>query len=151
MVLPKITLAAIVSMLAASSAAAVIGTSVAAQSITLERIAQLPKSQQAAWKEYFYQSAKQRAADQAVLFAECKAAGLIEPLIPPNGSSAKTVPLTRPAEWYGTAEAWQIADAIVSFQTPAGGWSKNLDMVDHSRRKGESFAPNNLSHYLGPA
>jgi PelA/Pel-15E family pectate lyase len=47
-------------------------------------------------------------------------------------------------------EAIHIADAIVSFQTPAGGWGKNLNVADHSRRKGESFAPNNLSHYLAP-
>jgi PelA/Pel-15E family pectate lyase len=150
MVLPKITFAAIFSTLAASSSAAVIGSSVPAQSITLERIAQLPKSQQAAWKEYLERSTRQNAADRATLLAELKAAGLSEPVIPPNGSSAKTIPLTRPTEWYGTAEARRIADAIVSFQTPAGGWSKNLNMADHSRRKGESFAPNNLSHFLGP-
>jgi PelA/Pel-15E family pectate lyase len=130
--------------------AAVVGTSIAAQSITPERIAQLPKPQQAAWREYLDRSIRQKDADRAVLLAELKATGLTEALIPPSGSSAKTIPLTQSAEWYDSAEARRIADAIVSFQTPAGGWSKNLNMADHARRKGESFAPNNLSHYLGP-
>ncbi len=135
---------------AVSSYGAVIGTSVAAESITPERVAQLPKGQQAAWREYLDRSARQKQADHAVLVAELKEAGLSEALIPPNGSAARSMPLTRPAEWYGSDEARRIADAIVSFQTPAGGWSKNLNLADHPRRKGESFAPNNLSHFLAP-
>jgi PelA/Pel-15E family pectate lyase len=134
---------------AASLYGAVIGSSVPAQSITAERIAQLPKAQQAAWKQYLDRSIRQKEADRAVLLAELKAEGFSEPSIPPSGSAARSMPLTRPAEWYASADARRITDAIVSFQTPAGGWSKNLNVADHARRKGESFAPNNLSHYLG--
>jgi PelA/Pel-15E family pectate lyase len=135
----------------ASVEGAQVGASVPAQSITAERIAQLPTPQQAAWRNYLDRSSKQRAADRAVLLDELKAADLSEPLIPPSGSSARSMPLNRAAEWYGTEEARRIGDAIVSFQTPAGGWSKNLNLADHPRRKGESFAPNNLSHFLSPA
>jgi PelA/Pel-15E family pectate lyase len=60
------------------------------------------------------------------------------------------MPLNKPAEWYRGAEARRVADIIVSFQTPAGGWSKNLNLTDHARRPGESFAPNNLSAHLAP-
>jgi PelA/Pel-15E family pectate lyase len=129
---------------------AVVGTSVPAASITAARIAQLPKARQAAWKQYLDRSTRQMEADRAVLRAELNEAGLKEALIPPNGSAARSMPLTKPAEWYASAEALRIADGIVSFQTPAGGWSKNLNVADHVRRKGESFAPNNLSHYLTP-
>lgn len=128
----------------------VIGTSVSAQSITAARIAQLPPRQQRAWTEYLQRSDRQRKADRAALLAELKAEGLAEALIPSSGSAARSMPLNRPAEWYGSAEARRIADSIVSFQTPAGGWSKNLNVADHARRKGESFAPDNLSHYLSP-
>jgi PelA/Pel-15E family pectate lyase len=137
-------------VLLTSSYGAVVGTNVPAQSITAARIAQLPKARQAAWKQYLDRSARQMEADRAVLRAELKEAGLKEALIPPYGSSARSMPLTKPAEWYGSAEALRIAQGIVSFQTPAGGWSKNLNVADHLRRKGESFAPNNLSHYLSP-
>jgi PelA/Pel-15E family pectate lyase len=136
---------------AASSYAETIGTSVPAQSITVERIARLPKFEQQAWLDYLDRSKKQKEADRAVLFAELKAMGLSEPLVPPSGSSARSMPLTKSVEWYGGAEALRIADAIVSFQTPAGGWSKNLNMADHARRKGEAFAPDSLSRFPSPA
>src|SRR5207249_2655487 len=79
-----------------------------------------------------------------------KAEGLAEALIPPSGSSARNMPLWRPAEWYSGPEARRIANGILSFQTPAGGWSKNLIVDDHTRRRGESFAPDNSSHFLRP-
>lgn len=134
----------------ASLDAAVIGTSEPAPSITRERIARLPKRERAAWNQYLDRSERQKEADRRVLLAELKAEGLTEALIPPTGSAAKSTPLAQPPEWYGGAEARRIADAIVSFQTPAGGWSKNLNLADHVRRKGESFAPDNLSHFLSP-
>jgi PelA/Pel-15E family pectate lyase len=132
------------------SYAAVVGTSVPASSITAARIAQLPKAQRAEWTRYLDRSVRQMAADRAVLLGELKEAGLSEALVPPLGSAARGMPLDRAPEWYAGAEARRIADGIVSFQTPAGGWSKNLNVADHVRRKGESFAPNNLSHFLGP-
>src|ERR1035437_3555585 len=135
---------------ATCASAAVIGASVAAQSITGERIAALPRAQQAAWRDYLARSARQMQADRALLQAELKAAGLAAELLPPNGSAARSMPLNRPEEWYGGAEARRIADIIVSFQTPAGGCSKNLNLADHERRLGERFAPNNLSAHLGP-
>jgi PelA/Pel-15E family pectate lyase len=130
--------------------AAVVGTSVPAESITAARVARLPEAQRAEWTRYLERSSRQMLVDRAVLRAELKDAGLKDALIPPNGAAARSMPLTKPAEWYAGEEARRIADGIVSFQTPAGGWGKNLNVADHVRRKGESFAPNNLSHYLGP-
>jgi PelA/Pel-15E family pectate lyase len=34
----------------------------------------------------------------------------------------------RPEGWYRTAEAKRIADNVLSYQTPSGGWPKNVDM-----------------------
>ncbi len=129
--------------------AAVTGTSAPAQSLTEERIAVLPQAQQAVWRDYLTRSARQMRADRAVLEAELHSAGLASPLVPPHDFSARSVPLNRPAEWYGSVEARRIADIIVSFQTPAGGWSKNIDLADHTRGPGESFAGGNLSAHLG--
>ncbi|MEO6569287.1 MAG: pectate lyase, partial [Opitutaceae bacterium] len=42
-------------------------------------------------------------------------------------------------------------DNVVSFQTPAGGWSKNFNTADHRRRPGEAFSPDtNISKFLAP-
>ena len=35
----------------------------------------------------------------------------------------------QPAEWYAGPEARAIADSIVQYQTPEGGWPKNTDMT----------------------
>jgi PelA/Pel-15E family pectate lyase len=131
--------------------AAIIGTNPPSQSLTAERIAMLPHAQQSAWKDYLKCSARQRQADQAFFKAETHQHGIQQPVLPPSGQSARSIPLNQPASWYGNNEARRIADIIISFQTPAGGWSKNLDLAQHPRAPGESFAPNNDSRYLRPA
>jgi PelA/Pel-15E family pectate lyase len=129
--------------------AAVIGTSKPAESITPARIALLPAKERAAWTAYLERSQKQMEVDRATLAAE-RTAGAPEPPLPKEGFSARTMPLNRDAAWYGTAEARHVADVIVSFQTPAGGWSKNLDMGGDLRARGQSYTPDNLSKHPGP-
>lgn len=136
-------------LIAGSLHSAVIGTSKPAESITAERIAALPKKDQAAWMAYLERSQKQMQTDRATLAAE-RTPGAPEPPMPKEGFSARTMPLNRDAAWYGTEEARHVADVIVSFQTPAGGWSKNLDMSGAVRAKGQSYTPNNLSRFPSP-
>jgi PelA/Pel-15E family pectate lyase len=128
--------------------AAIIGTNPPAQPLSLERIAGLPRPQQSAWKSYLAISTKQWQMDQAFLRAEMRHHGMSQPVVPPAGRSVRSLPLNQPAIWYGERKARHIADNIVSFQTPAGGWSKNLDLPQHPRAPGEAFAPNNDSRHL---
>jgi PelA/Pel-15E family pectate lyase len=51
----------------------------------------------------------------------------------------------RDAAFYKSDEARHIAATILSFQTPAGGWSKNLDMGGPVRLRGQSYAGANLA------
>jgi PelA/Pel-15E family pectate lyase len=149
----RVSRAAIAAALVVSSVslvAAVIGTSAAAPPLTVERIAALPLARQAGWKEYLDRSMRQMAADRAALAAELKQAGMTKALVPPSGFSARSLPLDRPTDWYAGPEARRVADIAISFQTPAGGWSKNLNLADHARRPGEHFAPNNLSRFPSP-
>ena len=139
-------------ILAGTSAApaSIIGTSPPAESLTKERIEQLPPSQQHAWLAYLDRSARQRQADRAFLSAEMKRAGIDKPFVPPENPAARSIPLDRDASWYRGTEARHIADVIVSFQTPAGGWGKNLNMSKEPRRPGEAFTSNNLSRFVTP-
>ena len=82
-------------------------------------------------------------ADRDFLQREPRAHKIKTPLVPLSGHSANSLALDKSGDWYGTAEARRIADIVVSFQTPAGGWSKNLDMTKHIRAPGEAFAPDN--------
>jgi PelA/Pel-15E family pectate lyase len=126
--------------------AAVIGTSKPAESITSARIAQLPAKDRAAWTTYLDRSQEQMRIDRSTLLAE-RAPGTVEPPLPKESFGARSMPLHRDASWYGTPEARHIADVIVSFQTPAGGWSKNLDMSGAPRLRGQSYTTDNLSKH----
>ncbi len=149
--IPRFTLlcAAILLTHAAPLAAATVGTNPPAQPLTAERIGALPEAQRPAWQDYLARSQRQWQADQDFLQAELKAHALKEVAIPPGGHNAG-LPLDRPAAWYGEAEALRIADNVVSFQTPAGGWSKNLNMTRHARQPGEHFSDGDLSNFLTP-
>ena len=130
------------------SHAAIIGTNPPALPVTMARVATLPPAQQLAWKEYLEHSARQMQADKDVLRAEMKAHGLTNVIQPPTAHDEKGLSLNQSAEWYGGAEARRIADIAVSFQTPAGGWGKNMDFTKHPRAPGEHFATDNGSHFL---
>ena len=133
-------------LVASPVSSAVIGTSEPAESITAERIATLPAKDRAAWTAYLERSQKQMQIDRNTLAAE-RTAGTPEPSLPKEGFSARTMPLSRDAAWYGSSEARHIADVIASFQTPAGGWSKNLDFSGKPREPGQSYTPDNLSKH----
>jgi PelA/Pel-15E family pectate lyase len=130
--------------LAAQGFAAVIGTNVPATPLTAERVAARP-----AWKTYFENSARQRRADQNFLRAEMTAHGLKQNTEPKEVHNAGGVTLKNPAAWYAGGAARRIADNLVSFQTPAGGWCKNTDYTHHRRAPGERFGAQTGSLFLG--
>ncbi len=98
----------------------------------------LSKAEQAAWKDYFKRSHYWAGIDRDFIAAELKKAAYKEPTPPPAaaqfGFDAK-----QPAEFYKTAEGQKIADNILSFQTPSGGWSKRTDMSQRPRKPAEAF------------
>ncbi|MCW3847391.1 pectate lyase [Sphingomonas sp. LB-2] len=122
------------------AAAGVIGHMIPAEPITEARIAQLPKGEQAAWTAYLARSRALKAEDMASLSRE--RAGGVAPDAPPTGPSGGAgMPLANPAEWYAGPEARKVADNIVSFQTPAGGWGKNVDRSGPPRLRGQHYVP----------
>lgn len=124
--------------------AEVVGVSKPAQPLTAARIrAELPKAQQGPWLAYVERSAAQKQRDMQALADERKGMEEIPPL-PAQGNSGRGMPLDRDEAFYKSDEARKIGDAIVSFQTPAGGWSKNLPMRE-PRLKGQSYAAANLA------
>jgi PelA/Pel-15E family pectate lyase len=124
--------------------AAVIGMNTPVRPLTVERVrAEMPKGEQATWLEYLRRSAEQMAADKSALAAE--RAGMAEvPGLPKQGFSGRALRLHEPAAFYKTDEARRTGEIVVSFQTPAGGWSKNL-LMDAPRLKGQSYATANLA------
>jgi len=120
-------------------AAKVIGANTPAPSVTRERIARLPAGERRAWLAYLNRSEAQMRADHAALAAELKPGEAPPPPPKALGDGQKRAPLDQDAAWYAGAEARRIGDAVVSFQTPAGGWSKNQDR-SIARLRGQRYS-----------
>jgi PelA/Pel-15E family pectate lyase len=125
--------------LAGAARGAVVGANTPAAEVTAARLQELPAAQRGAWAEYLVRSHRQRQLDRATLAAELQPGEAAPP--PPVAGSGK-MPLDRDAAWYGSAQARAIAETIVSFQTPSGGWSKNQDRSAPPRRRGQRYANN---------
>lgn len=121
------------------ASAAIIGTNPPALPVTAERISKLPSEQQAAWQDHLQRSQKQLHADQQFLLDEMKRHRLSQSVPAPRGRSTPGLSLNQSGDWYARAETRRMADALVSFQTPAGGWSKLVNMTERLRPPGGQF------------
>ncbi|MFV8781385.1 pectate lyase [Microbulbifer sp. SA54] len=92
-------------------------------------------------QEYRALSEHFHALDQNALKREVQQSGLKRPLAAPAakrfGFDAKLA--TGDAVFIASAEGRRIADVVLSFQTPSGGWSKRTDMGSAPRRPGQEF------------
>lgn len=131
--------------------AAVIGTNGPAQPLTVNRIESLPEDERTVWAEYLQRSARQREADQNAFRAELRLHGVRKATVPPESRSRDAMRSDRPDEWYSRPLQRRAAENIVTFQTPSGGWSKNLDLTSRPRPAGMFYAPNNSSRFLAAA
>ena len=119
-------------VLAHSAQAAVVGRTVPATALTESRVAAQPE-----WQAYLAKSKALMAADKASFFAEKRIGPA--PVPTPYSGPAKTMPLGREVAWYASPEARHVADVIVSFQTPAGGWSKSSPRDAGLRQPGQFY------------
>lgn len=107
--------------------------------LSAERIDHLPAAERAAWQAYVETSRRQEALDRETLAAEVKASGRTrwEPAPPgPAFEAAKDVDIRR------------LGDIVASFQTPTGGWSKNLDFR-RPRAAGEGYTADDSWAWVG--
>jgi PelA/Pel-15E family pectate lyase len=124
---------------------------VRAEPITAARVEALPEVGRAAWQAYLDRSGLAAAANQAALDAELAAAGLSGALPAPGGPDF-TVRQKPGDPWFASDEASRLADVVLSFQTPSGGWSKHTDYTQGVRKPGMLFSsqykPGGKPHYL---
>jgi len=112
------------------------------------RIAALPEAERRAWEAYLDASRRAGEADRASLAAELRALGRAEPIPPPTGADFRLTSAMTDA-WFGGDEARRIAESILSYQTPAGGWSKHVDHAAGPRAPGQGYAQGGRWHYVG--
>lgn len=103
-------------------------------SLTEQHLAPKPEE----WQDYRVRSEHRLQLDSDFMRAEQIAFGLSEPRLPPPAHRFG-FDTDQPLEWYRTDEGERVANIIVSFQTPSGGWSKRTDMGSRPRQEGEAF------------
>jgi PelA/Pel-15E family pectate lyase len=106
--------------------------------LAASRIAKLPPAERAAWNAYFARSAAQYGIDTAAMNRELRAAHRSRMTRAPYTHEFSVKPAMTPG-WFASDAGRRIADVILSFQAPNGGWSKHVDFTQHLRRPGESY------------
>jgi PelA/Pel-15E family pectate lyase len=153
LVLPLLILGSVCVTMAGRLNASVIGTNKVAESLSEERINKLlPARERGPWLAYLKRSQEQMKTDKATLAAELKP-GEVAPPQPAEGRGGMGGGMSLRHDdptYYGMAPARHIADVIVSFQTPAGGWSKNMSFAGELRKPGQPYAANNLNQFPDP-
>jgi PelA/Pel-15E family pectate lyase len=115
-----------------------------------KRIEALPPSEKADWTNYESQSRTLAQTDVDTLQSELQTQGMTKALRAPDGGDFKLSKKTGDP-WYATEEAKQLADIILSYQTPSGGWSKHTGYSQGPRKPGmqwsSQYAPGHSPHY----
>jgi PelA/Pel-15E family pectate lyase len=119
--------------------------------VTPERIATLPENQRAAWTEYLAQSQERAKYERDVIADECRVmrAAISKPA--PSSREEFEFPSKVELGFYGSPEASKLADAVLSYQTPTGAWSKAIDYAQGPRPRGTHWTSQSGEgwHYCG--
>lgn len=107
--------------------------------LTAERVAALPATQRPPWAAYLESSDAARAADHAAIDQELDGQGTRAFARAPLGPSMDPW-LDQGAAWYASDDARRIADTVISYQSPSGGWSKRLDFTRGARQPGQGYS-----------
>lgn len=116
-----------------------------------ERIAALPEAEREAWQAYVKRSIDRFENEYDHLAGECRKLSLASSNPAPSEGAEFELDSDTPLEWFTSAEVAKTTDAILSYQTPTGGWSKAVSYASGPRQlgthwtsqKGESW------HYCG--
>jgi PelA/Pel-15E family pectate lyase len=110
------------------------------------RMASLPPQEKSAWKAYFTRSDGLRRRHDEILSEETKAAKLKQPTPAPESGGEVDLP-EKPT---GTEDELKLAQTLVSWQVPAGGWSKHVDYRAGARQPGMAWtSQSDAAHYAG--
>ncbi|WP_185234142.1 pectate lyase [Teredinibacter franksiae] len=96
------------------------------------------------WADYFQRSKDHTQAYRTLLQQEL---GEKEDFEKPSKAKDFGLNMEQPPAFYKTPEAARLAEIVISYQTPSGGWSKAVDMSKSKRRRGQGFSEKR-KHYV---
>lgn len=100
----------------------------------IKSIAKNPKE----WLDYVARSRAQYSKDSTVMAAELSSLGKTEMIAAPY-SHGFEVTRSMNKIWFASDSARTLAENLLSFQTPNGGWSKHVEYSKGPREKGQSW------------
>ena len=103
------------------------------------RLAGLSAADRERWTAYVRASRAWRVRDQALLAGELRALGRERMTRAPYVRESFELKPWMTHSWLRGDTARRMAETILSFQTPSGGWSKHVDMGGGPRAPGQSF------------
>jgi len=106
--------------------------------LTSRRIASLERHSLSAWNAYIAHSRRQYDRDTAAMNAELRSLGTTTMTRAPYTHGFEVGSSMTPM-WFHTDSARRIAENILSFQAPNGGWSKLVDFMQQPRQRGQSY------------
>jgi PelA/Pel-15E family pectate lyase len=121
---------------------------VGAEPLKEERVQSLPEAERGAWQAYLDRSIATRAREKELMGYELEIVGSERMVGGITGRGFGRFG-NRDDAWLAGAEARTIAENILTYQTPAGGWGKNIDMGSAPRAIGQSYAEGESWHYVG--
>ncbi|MEZ0386528.1 MAG: pectate lyase, partial [Verrucomicrobium sp.] len=121
------------------------------QMLTPERVAPLPQPARAAWDTYLATSHQSALRERLALAAECRSLSLTTSQPAPATSTEFEFDDKFDITWFATADASKLADVVLSYQTPSGGWSKGIDYRKGPRQPGTHWTSQSGKgwHYCG--
>jgi PelA/Pel-15E family pectate lyase len=116
--------------------------------LTEEGLALQPEALRMEWKRYLDRSRASAVEDRRVLAVE-RTTAVAQPA--PGSRAEFELASATPAEWFGSPEAVELAQTVISYQTPAGGWSKAVDYAAGPRQPGVHWTSQHGDewHYCG--
>ncbi|RBP39681.1 PelA/Pel-15E family pectate lyase [Roseimicrobium gellanilyticum] len=119
--------------------------------VTPDRIESLPESERVAWKAYLARSRENEHADHETLATECREIRAAASKPAPTDSERFVCPTKVAASYFASPEAATLASVILSYQTPAGAWSKAVDYSKGARPRGTHWTTQSEAgwHYCG--
>ncbi len=119
--------------------------------ILAERIKALTGAEGAFWKVYLAKSESYAIEERRVLATEMDKAGLTASRPAPGNSKEFELDSKADAAWLASPETALLADTVLSYQTPTGGWSKAIDYAKGARPIGTHWTSQSGAgwHYCG--
>jgi PelA/Pel-15E family pectate lyase len=115
--------------------------------LAMSRIMALPAAERDAWRGYVETSRSNAAQDRAFMDDELRAAGKATWTPAPAGRGF-VVHDSMTEAWFRGGEARRLADVLITYQTPTGGWSKRIEFT-RPRQPGESFSAEERWTWIG--